>query len=143
MEYSPPPFFKRGPSLLTRFAFFSLLSVVLLVSDARFSYLYVLRQVVAVVVYPVQRLSAMPGELIARVGDFFVTAGQLQRENEQLSGRTAAYRPEVQSPGGENQHLRQLLGMRDRLPREFIAARILYAHRDLSGGWWTKASSKG
>ena len=63
MEYSPPPFFKRGPSLLTRFAFFSLLSVVLLVSDARFSYLQVLRQAVAVVVYPLQRLSPLPGEL--------------------------------------------------------------------------------
>ena len=39
MEYSPPPFFKRGPSLLTRFTFFSILSVVLLVADARFNYL--------------------------------------------------------------------------------------------------------
>ena len=46
MEYSPPPFFKRGPSLLTRFTFFTVLSVVLLVADVRFSYLQVLRQCV-------------------------------------------------------------------------------------------------
>ena len=81
MEYSPPPFFKRGPSLLTRFTFFTVLSVVLLVSDARFSYLQVLRQAIATVVYPLQRLASLPSGLDARVGDFFVTQSQLQREN--------------------------------------------------------------
>ena len=60
MEYAPPPFFKRGPSLLTRFAFFSLLSVTLLVADARFGYLQVLQRAVAVVIYPLQRPGA-PG----------------------------------------------------------------------------------
>jgi rod shape-determining protein MreC len=133
MEYSPPPFFKRGPSLLTRFAFFSLLSVVLLVSDARFSYLYVLRQVVAVVVYPMQRLSAMPGELLARVGDFFVTATQLQHDNEQLKRQSlldAASLQTQQALTNENLHLRQLLAMRERVSREFIAADILYGARD-------------
>jgi len=146
MEYSPPPFFKRGPSLLTRFAFFSLLSVVLLVSDARFSYLYVLRQVVAVVVYPVQRLSAMPGELIARVGEFFVTAGQLQRDNEQLKRQslldTAALQTQ-QALTNENQHLRQLLAMRERVSREFIAADILYGARDpftKKGDYWPETA---
>lgn len=133
MEYSPPPFFKRGPSLLTRFAFFSLLSVVLLVSDARFSYLHVLREVVAVIVYPVQRLSALPGEVVARIGEFFVTAAQLQRDNEQLKRQNllnAADLQTQQSLNSENQHLRQLLGMREKLPRGLIAADILYGARD-------------
>jgi len=133
MEYSPPPFFKRGPSLLTRFTFFSILSVVLLISDARFNYLQVLRQSIAAVVYPLQRLSSLPGSLVGRVGDFFVTQSQLQRENEQLKHQELLDTGALQAHKAlesENQHLRQLLGMRERLPREFIATEILYAHRD-------------
>ena len=133
MEYSPPPFFKRGPSLLTRFTFFSILSVVLLVADARFNYLQVLRQSIAAVVYPLQRLSSVPGSLVVRVGEFFVTQSQLQRENEQLRRQELLNTGAMQvgkALESENQHLRQLLGLRERLPREFIAAEILYSHRD-------------
>ena len=133
MEYSPPPFFKRGPSLLTRFTFFSILSVVLLVADARFNYLQVLRQSIAAVVYPLQRLSSVPGSLVVRIGEFFVTQSQLQRENEQLRRQELLDTGAMQvgkALESENQHLRQLLGLRERLPREFIAAEILYSHRD-------------
>jgi len=133
MEYSPPPFFKRGPSLLTRFTFFSILSVVLLVADARFNYLQVLRQGIAAAVYPLQRLSSMPAGLVARIGDFFVTQAQLQRDNEQLRRQELLDTGALQtgkSLESENRHLRQLLGLRERLPRAFIAAEILYSNRD-------------
>jgi rod shape-determining protein MreC len=133
MEYSPPPFFKRGPSLLTRFTFFSILSVVLLVADARFNYLQVLRQSIAAVVYPLQRLSSVPGSLVVRIGEFFVTQSQLQRENEQLRRQELLNTGAMQvgkALESENEHLRQLLGLRERLPREFIAGEILYSHRD-------------
>jgi rod shape-determining protein MreC len=133
MEYSPPPFFKRGPSLLTRFTFFSALSLILLVSDARFSYLTSLRQVVAVMVYPLQQLSALPGALGSRVVDFFVTQSQLQRENEQLQRQNllnAGALMNQQALAAENQHLRQLLALRETLSRTAIGAEILHAHRD-------------
>src|SRR5215470_2114985 len=133
MEYSPPPFFKRGPSLLTRFTFFSLLSVVLLVADARFNYLQLLRQGIAAVVYPFERLSSLPAALTSRIGDFFVTQSQLQRDNEQLRHKQLLDGAALQagkSLESENQHLRQLLDLRERLPREFIAAEMVYANRD-------------
>jgi rod shape-determining protein MreC len=133
MEYSPPPFFKRGPSLLTRFTFFLTLSLLLLVSDARFSYLSSLRQVVAVMVYPLQQVSALPGVLGGRVVDFFVTQTQLQRENDQLQRQNlldAGALMNQQALLAENQHLRQLLALREKLPRPAIGAEILYAHRD-------------
>jgi rod shape-determining protein MreC len=133
MEYSPPPFFKRGPSLLTRFAFFSLLSLVLLVLDARFGYLNTLQRAVAVVVYPVQRLSSLPSELIGRVSEFFVTQAHLQSENDQLKRQTLLNSAALQNQQAllaENQHLRQLLGMKEKVARAFIGAEILYAHRD-------------
>ncbi|HTS54349.1 MAG TPA: rod shape-determining protein MreC [Burkholderiales bacterium] len=133
MEYSPPPFFKRGPSLLTRFTFFSILSVVLLVADARFNYLVVLRQGIAGVVYPLQRLSSVPSAVATRIGEFFVTQSQLQRDNDQLRRQELLDTAALQvgkSLESENQHLRQLLGLRERLPRDFIAAEILYSNRD-------------
>ena len=133
MEYAPPPFFKRGPSLLTRFAFFSLLSVTLLVADARFGYLQFLQRAVAVVIYPLQQLATLPGTLVQRVGEFFVTHAQLERDNEQLKRRSladAAALQDQQALAAENQHLRELLGLRERIPREAIGAQIVYAPRD-------------
>jgi rod shape-determining protein MreC len=133
MEYSPPPFFKRGPSLITRFAFFSLLSIALLVADARFGYLQLLRQAVSVVLYPLQRLSALPGELLERSGEFFVTQSTLRKENEQLqqqSLQNGADLQRLEALAAENEHLRQLLAMRDRVGRTTVAADILYASRD-------------
>jgi rod shape-determining protein MreC len=133
MEYSPPPFFKRGPSLLTRFTFFSLLSVVLLVADARFNYLQLARQGIAAVVYPLERLSSLPAAITSRISDFFVTQSQLQRDNEQLKHKQLLDGAALQagkSLESENQHLRQLLELRERLPREFIAAEMVYSNRD-------------
>jgi rod shape-determining protein MreC len=133
MEYSPPPFFKRGPSLLTRFTFFSLMSLVLLVSDARFSYLSSLRQGVALVVYPMEQVSALPASLVRQVEEFFVTQASLQRENDQLRRQNllnAAALQNQQALTSENQHLRRLLALRDKVARQFIGAEVLYAHRD-------------
>jgi rod shape-determining protein MreC len=133
MEYAPPPFFKTGPSLLTRFAFFSLLSISLLVADARFGYLQVLQSAVAVVIYPLQQLATLPGTLIGRIGEFFVTHAQLERDNEQLKHQSltdAAALQDQQALVAENQHLRELLGMRERVVREALAAQIVYAPRD-------------
>jgi rod shape-determining protein MreC len=133
MEYSPPPFFKRGPSLLTRFTFFSLLSAVLLLSDARLNYLHLFRQAIATLVYPVQRLGTLPSDLAGRIGDFFVTQARLQRENDQLKHQeliNSAALQVLKSLESENRHLRELLALRERIPRDFIPARVLYGHRD-------------
>jgi rod shape-determining protein MreC len=133
MEYTPPPFFKRGPSLITRFAFFSLLSIALLVADARFNYLQLVRAGVSVVLYPLQVLSALPGQLLERSGEFFVTASTLRTQNDQLQKQAlqnAADLQRLEALGRENEHLRQLLGMRERVGRTTVAADILYAPRD-------------
>ena len=45
MEYSPPPLFKQGPSALARLIFFVVLSLALLISDARFMTLEIVRGV--------------------------------------------------------------------------------------------------
>jgi rod shape-determining protein MreC len=62
ISVEPPPFFHRGPSPLSRLAFFGLLSLALLFTDTRYRYLENVRQVVAVALYPLQRALQMPGK---------------------------------------------------------------------------------
>jgi rod shape-determining protein MreC len=133
MEHTPPPFFKRGPSLFARLSFFSLLSLVLLYSDARFHYMEHMRRAVAVVLHPLQRLADLPGEVGERVADFFVTQSSLKRENERLRQENfvnAGLLQTQQSLLAENEHLRALLDMRARVERSSQVVEILYTARD-------------
>jgi rod shape-determining protein MreC len=75
----------------------------------------------------------LPGTLVHRVGEFFVTHAQLERDNDALKRQSladAAALQDQQALAAENQHLRELLGLRERIPREIIGAQIVYAPRD-------------
>mgnify|MGYP003520518434 CR=1 FL=1 len=87
----PPAFFHRGPSPLARLAFFGLLSIGLLVADARFGYLEGIRTAAAVVLAPLQRAAHVPGEALSAVGTFFASQRTLAAENDELRrGKDAA-----------------------------------------------------
>jgi rod shape-determining protein MreC len=133
MEYTPPPFFKRGPSLPARLSFFVLLSLTLLYADSRFHYMEGMRKAVAVVLYPLQRIVDVPGELVSGIGSFFVSQSYLQRENERLARENffnAGLLQTQQEIIAENRHLRQLLDMKERVGPTSAAAEILYFGRD-------------
>lgn len=133
MEHTPPPFFKRGPGLFARLSFFSLLSLVLLYSDARFHYMEQTRLAIAVVLHPLQRLADLPGEVGERVAEFFVTQSSLRQENERLRRENfvnAGLLQTQQALLAENEQLRALLEMRGRIERASVAAEILYTARD-------------
>jgi rod shape-determining protein MreC len=133
MEYTPPPFFKRGPSLLARLGFFALLSLILLYADARFQYMGAMRNAIAVVLYPLQQLVDTPGQAVSRIGNFFVSQSYLQHENERLAHENFLHAGQLQSQQAliaENQHLRQLLEMQERAEQTSTMAEILYVGRD-------------
>jgi rod shape-determining protein MreC len=133
MEYTPPPFFKRGPSLIARLSFFVLLSLVLLYADARFHYMEGLRKAIGVVLYPLQRIVDVPAEVASGIGSFFVSQSYLQRENERLVRENflnAGLLQTQQELIAENRHLRQLLDMKERVGPTSAAAEILYFGRD-------------
>ena len=54
LDRSPPPFFKQGPSALSKLMVFSALALFLMVADTRFKITQPLRQGVATVLYPLQ-----------------------------------------------------------------------------------------
>ena len=133
MEHSPPPFFKRGPTPLVRLLLCSLLSVALLISDARYRYLEGIRQVVSVVVYPLQRLAGTPRIMLDAVGDFFVTHASLRTENAKLATQSlqdAVALRKYAALAAENAHLRDLLAARQRYGESTVFAEVLYTARD-------------
>src|SRR5438270_9487688 len=133
ISIEPPPFFHRGPSPLTRLAFFALLSLALLFADTRYRYLENVRQVVAVALYPLQRAVQFPGEALGYLGAYFASQQTLASDNaavrQQLlaQARTAQGFPLLEQ---ENARLRALLGMAARFPGAATAAEVLYSGRD-------------
>ena len=79
-----PAFFNRGPSPLARLTFFAILSLALLFADTRYRYLENVRQIVGMVLHPVQRALQMPGVGFAYVADYFGSKRELADENATL-----------------------------------------------------------
>lgn len=133
MEHTPPPFFKTGPSPLTRLLIFSALSLALLIADGRYKHLDAIRQVAAVAIYPLQRLAAAPASLLRGIGDFFSSRAALQEENARLAQENLAGASRTQKAKAleaENAHLRKLLDARERSSEKSTLAEVLYAARD-------------
>lgn len=133
MDRQTPAFFHRGPAPLTRVTFFAVLSVLLMVLDARFRYAEPLRQVLALAAYPIQQVAAAPVVAFGRISDFFASRGALQRENEALRAEHLRAAPDLLALSAlrnENAVLREILSAKAKLPQQSIFAEIVYAGRD-------------
>jgi rod shape-determining protein MreC len=133
MDYTPPPFFKRGPAPLVRLFFFASLSLALLVLDARFKYAEVVRNGLALVAYPLQRAATAPFELADRVSGYFSAQSRLLEENERLRAKALEYSQDAQryqAAQNEAEQLRRLIGAAEHIKVTSTPAEILYAGRD-------------
>lgn len=133
MEYQPPPFFKQGPSERVRLAFFAFLALALLVADAHYNALPLIRQRLAAALYPVQRAVLFPAQLAEAGSQYLVTLDRLKNENEVLRREKLALAKGAllsDQLGRENAQLRRLLGAREQQPLKSVAAEILYDVRD-------------
>jgi len=127
-----PQFFRHGPSPLARLVFFVLLSLILMAVDTHFKYLHEIRQTVAVVIYPVQRLSYLPTTIYDLVSELFVTENladeiaHLKQQHLVDSGKLQ----QLLALRAENEHLRKLLETTPRNKSKAIVAEILSVPRD-------------
>jgi rod shape-determining protein MreC len=134
MDYQPPPFFSRGPAPLVRLTFFASLAILLMVLDARFRYAEQVRQVVALVVYPLQRIALAPVELAGATAEYFTSLVSLKRENDALRTKELQAANDLlslESLRSENAQLRRVLDAQQRLPVKSTFAEVLYAGRDV------------
>jgi rod shape-determining protein MreC len=105
----------------------------LLVADGRFNLLSMIREVVSVAVYPLQRMAAAPVNLVHRAGEFFATQDALRGENARLAQENlerGAALQQLQALQKENEQLRDLFGMQKRVETKLQVAEVIYSARD-------------
>ena len=127
-------FFNRGPSPVARLAFFGVLSMLILFIDARFKSFETVRSAIEFVVYPLQRLTALPSLAWQGAGNYFASKDKLQAENTQLKQKqyaNALQLQQLQTLQAENQQLRQLLDLRQQVNYPTLATEIAYVEQNI------------
>lgn len=133
LDRSPPPFFRQGPSALSKLILFGVLAVLLMVADSRFGMIKPIRAVIAGALYPLQWTMLQP-VIWSRDGSKY-----FESLNSSQAGEAAAqYRLGLQSQRAqqveqltqENARLRALLDLRERVSAPALAAQILYDAAD-------------
>lgn len=121
----------RIPALNTKFIFLVILSFVMLVNDQKSNYLAIFRNSIAIAVYPLQSLVAMPANLFSWIDKNFSSREALTLENkillnQQNINNTTLQR--YQSLEQENLRLREILNAAKRLEHKVEIARIISAN---------------
>jgi len=133
LDRSPPPFFKQGPSALSKLMFFSALSLFLMVADTRFRITQPVRAALATALYPVQWLALQPVRAVKSGSDYFTSLNQAQSSSEDARKKLALQSlraGQVEQLTQENSRLRKLLGLREQLATQVVAAEVLYDAAD-------------
>jgi rod shape-determining protein MreC len=133
LDRTPPPFFKQGPSALSKLMVFSALAMFLMVADLRFQFAAPVRAALATVLHPAQWLVMQPVQVASQAGGYFTslhTAQQSESEARQRLATQATRALQVEQLTLENQRLRELLTMRERLSTPATGAQVLYDAAD-------------
>ena len=133
MDHAPPPFFKRGPAPLALLTFYIAVSLAIFLFDLRFKSLELLRQSIALVVDPVQRVAQTPGSLVDYASHYLQGMHSLQQENDELKHAKLTTAPDLQRLAqleAENERLRKLLSVTEREKANGQVSQILYTARD-------------
>ncbi len=133
LDRTPPPFFKQGPSALSKLLVFSAIALFLMVADVRFQVTGPVRSALATVLYPVQWLVMQPIQAVASAGGYLTSLHQAQRSEKAALERLAAQAArslQVEQLLQENRHLREILTMRERSQSAATGAQVLYDTAD-------------
>ncbi|HSV45479.1 MAG TPA: rod shape-determining protein MreC [Ramlibacter sp.] len=133
LDRSPPPFFKQGPSALSKLMVCSAMALFLMVADVRFKIAEPVRVVVGSILYPVQWVAMRPVLLLRHGGSYLQSLQQAQANEAQARAQLAqqAQRAsQVEQLAMENDRLRRLLDLRQRITTPAQAAEVLYDAAD-------------
>jgi len=133
LDRTPPPFFRQGPSALSKLLVFGTLAVLLMLADGRWRWTPPLRAAIAVALQPLQWLTQQPLQAFQWSGQYLRdiedTQQALQAARAELV-RQAQRSAQVEHLTLENQTLRELLGMRQSLARTTQGATVVYEMAD-------------
>jgi rod shape-determining protein MreC len=133
LDGTPPPFFRQGPSALSKLAFFSALALFLMVADTRFKIVQPLRAALATALYPVQWAVMQPLMWTDKGGQYFqsLEAAQASQDAAHRKLNLQSVRAnQVEQLALENSRLRHLLALRERVTTPAQAAQVLYDAAD-------------
>jgi rod shape-determining protein MreC len=133
LDRTPPPFFKQGPSALSKLVVFSALALFLMVADLRFSFVAPFRSVLATTLHPMQWLLMRPVEAVTELNDYLKTVQVVREGESQTMQRLVAQAgraQQVEQLELENRRLRQLLAIRERISTPVTGAQVLYDAAD-------------
>lgn len=133
LDRTPPPFFKQGPSALSKLMVFSALALFLMVADTRFRITQPLRAAVATVLYPVQWVALRPVMAVRGAGEYFTALRSAERGEADARAKLTQQSQranQVEQLTLENARLRKLLDLRERLSTPGQAAEVLYDAAD-------------
>ncbi len=133
LDRTPPPFFRQGPSALSKLTVFSALALFLMVADNRFKVAQPVRLAVATALRPLQLAAMQPVSWAQGAGRYFESLQEAQTEALAARAKLAAQSQRANQGDQlllENQRLRQLLSLRERLNVPGQAAQVLYDAAD-------------
>ncbi len=133
IDRTPPPFFRQGPSALTKLALFSALAIFLMAADTRWRLTQPLRSTVATALLPLQQTLQVPVTLLENGLSYLqgikdaqtreaAARAQLARQSERAA--------RTEQLAAENERLRALLALQPALQVRSIAAELLYEAGD-------------
>ncbi len=133
LDRSPPPFFRQGPSALTKLLLCAALAIFLMVADARFKLADPARAGLSLLLHPVQQVLLAPVDAWERGGDY-LRGTERAMAAENLARRQLVEQAErlsrAQQLQAENERLRALLGLQPALAVQSLAAEVLYESAD-------------
>lgn len=129
LDRTPPPFFKQGPSALTRLMFFASLAVFMMVADVRFKVTQPLRAVAATVLHPLQQALLAPLHWQEQAAHYLQGLDEARRAQTRAEQVVAVQSERVMRAAqleAENAQLRELLDLRPRVNVLSLSAEVLY-----------------
>ncbi len=133
LDRTPPPFFRQGPSALSKITVFSALAVFLMVADVRFRVTQPVRAVVANALYPAQWLVLQPVSWVRLAASYLQSVAAARGAEEQARqtlGLQSQKVNQVEQLLLENARLRRMLELRERVTTPSQMAQVLYDAAD-------------
>jgi len=133
IDRTPPPFFRQGPSALTKLALFSALAVFLMAADTRWRLTQPLRSAVATALLPLQQTLQVPITLLENGQQYLQGIKDAQASEataRALLARQSERAARTEQLAAENERLRALLTLQPALQVRSLAAELLYEAGD-------------